>query len=62
MLVLSRQRGEVIVCTTLSGDRIEVVIVDVKQGTVRVGVDAPIGIAIHRKEVQEKIERERKAS
>lgn len=65
LVILIRQQppeSERIVCTTLSGERIEFVIVDVRQhGTVRVGVDAPPGVSVHRLEVQQAIERAKEA-
>ncbi len=47
MLVLSRQRDETIVI----GDDIEVTIVDIRGGKVRLGINAPKGVPVHRKEV-----------
>lgn len=54
MLVLSRQRDE----TIMIGDRIEVTVVDVRGDKVRIGINAPTSIAVHRKEVYEAIRRE----
>ncbi len=54
MLVLSRQRDE----TIMIGDDIELTIVDIRGDKVRIGIDAPIHIAVHRKEVYEAIKRE----
>ena len=51
MLVLSREIREAIVI----GDRIRVVIVDVRLGKVRVGIDAPSNIPVHREEVYDAI-------
>lgn len=53
MLVLSRQRDEVI----LIGDDVEVVVVDVRGDKVRLGVTAPKEVGVHRKEVYEEIRR-----
>ena len=47
MLVLSRQRGEVIKI----GDDIEITIVDIRGDNVRVGINAPQEIPVHREEV-----------
>lgn len=55
MLVLSRKRNEVIVI----GDNIRVCIVSVRGEKVRVGIDAPENLAVHRKEVYDAIEREK---
>jgi len=54
MLVLSRQRDE----TIMIGDDIELTIVDIRGDKVRIGIDAPSSIAVHRKEVYEAIKRE----
>jgi carbon storage regulator len=58
MLVLSRTVGEQI----MIGDDIVITIVDIRSGTygkVRVGIDAPRAIAVHRREVYEAIAIER---
>jgi len=54
MLVLRRAIDESI----MIGDSIEVVIVDVKGGKVRLGISAPKNIAVHRQEVYEAIQKE----
>jgi carbon storage regulator len=54
MLVLSRQRDEVIKI----GDDIEVTVVDIRGDKVRLGISAPKEISVHRKEVYEAIKRE----
>ena len=54
MLVLSRKRSQKI----RIGDSIVVTIVDVRGDKVRVGVDAPKEIPIHREEVYEAIRHE----
>ncbi|MDH3717393.1 MAG: carbon storage regulator CsrA [Planctomycetota bacterium] len=59
MLVLSRQRDESI----MIGDNIVVTIVDVRGDKVRLGIEAPTEIPVHRQEVYEAIQREnRRAS
>jgi carbon storage regulator len=59
MLVLSRHRDESI----MIGDDIVVTIVDIRGDKVRLGIDAPTDIPVHRQEVFEAIQREnRKAS
>jgi carbon storage regulator len=58
MLVLSRQKDESIVI----GDDVEVTIVDVRGDKVRLGITAPKHISVHRKEVYEAIQREKKAA
>jgi carbon storage regulator len=57
MLVLSRQRDE----TIMIGDDIEVTVVDIRGDKVRLGINAPKEIAVHRKEVYEAIRRENRA-
>jgi carbon storage regulator len=54
MLVLSRQRDESIII----GDNIVVTIVDIRGDKVRLGIDAPTEIPVHRREVFEAIQRE----
>ncbi len=54
MLVLSRQRDE----TIIIGDDIEITIVDIRGEKVRLGINAPPHIPVHRKEVYEAIKRE----
>ena len=54
MLVLSRQRDESI----MIGDTIVVTIVDIRGDKVRLGINAPSEIPVHRQEVYEAIQRE----
>ncbi len=54
MLVLSRQRDESIVI----GDNVVVTIVDIRGDKVRLGIDAPGEVPVHRQEVYEAIQRE----
>jgi carbon storage regulator len=54
MLVLSRQRDE----TIMIGDDVEVTIVDIRGDKVRLGINAPSEIPVHRKEVYDAIRRE----
>lgn len=51
MLVLSRSEME----TVVVGDDITITILSIKQNQVRVGIQAPTHISIHRKEVYLKI-------
>ena len=54
MLVLSRQREESIII----GDNIVITVVDIRGDKVRLGIQAPKDISVHRQEVYEAIERE----
>ena len=54
MLVLSRQRDESIII----GDNIVITIVDIRGDKVRLGINAPTEIPVHRQEVYEAIRRE----
>lgn len=54
MLVLSRQRDESIII----GDDIVITVVDIRGDKVRLGIDAPTEIPVHRQEVYEAIQRE----
>lgn len=56
MLVLSRQRDESI----MIGDDVEIIIVDVRGDKVRLGITAPKSIAVHRREIYDAIQREKK--
>lgn len=58
MLVLSRQRDE----TIMIGDDIEVTVVDIRGDKVRLGINAPKEIGVHRKEVYDAIKRENKVA
>jgi len=55
MLVLSRQKDESI----MIGDDVEIVIVDVRGDKVRLGIECPKEIPVHRREVYEAILREK---
>jgi len=54
MLVLSRQRDESI----MIGDNVVVTVVDIRGDKVRLGIEAPSEIPVHRQEVYEAIQRE----
>ena len=56
MLVLSRHRDESIII----GDNIVITIVDIRGDKVRLGINAPIEIPVHRQEVYDAIQRENK--
>ena len=56
MLVLSRKEGE----RVRIGDEITVTIVEIRGDKVRIGIEAPETVSVHRQEVYEKIQREKK--
>lgn len=58
MLVLSRQRDE----TIMIGDDIEVTVVDIRGDKVRLGINAPKSVSVHRKEVYDAIRNENRAA
>lgn len=56
VLVISRNRGEKIII----GDDIEIMLVDTRGGSARIGIDAPKEVSIHREEVYLAIQAERR--
>lgn len=52
MLVLTRRKNESIVI----GDSIEIMIIDVRKNKVRLGINAPVDISVHRKEIYQAIQ------
>lgn len=54
MLVLTRKTGEGIII----GDDIKITVVELKGGGVRIGIDAPREMKIHRQEVFDRIKQE----
>ena len=54
MLVLTRSRDE----SLMIGDDVEVKVIEAKNGKVRLGIEAPKGVSVHRKEVWLKIQGE----
>lgn len=57
MLILTRRVGE----TLMIGDDVTVTVLGVKGNQVRIGVNAPRDVAVHREEIYERIKREQAA-
>lgn len=58
MLILTRRVGE----TIMIGADITITVLGVKGNQVRVGINAPKSIAVHREEIYERIKRETPAT
>jgi carbon storage regulator len=54
MLILTRRVGE----TVMIGDEVTITVLGVKGNPVRVGINAPKSVAVHREEIYERIKRE----
>jgi carbon storage regulator len=57
MLILTRRANEKL----MVGDKITITVLGVNAGQVRIGVDAPKDIPVHREEIYERIKRGKKA-
>ncbi|HHX6968841.1 TPA: carbon storage regulator CsrA [Pseudomonas aeruginosa] len=55
MLILTRRVGE----TLMVGDDVTVTVLGVKGNQVRIGVNAPKGVAVHREEIYQRIQKEK---
>ncbi|MEP7311654.1 MAG: carbon storage regulator CsrA [Pseudomonadota bacterium] len=58
MLILTRRVGE----TVMIGEEVTVTVLGVKGNQVRIGVNAPKTVAVHREEIFERIKREQDGS
>ena len=58
MLILTRRVGE----TLMIGDEVTVTVLGVKGNQVRIGVNAPKDVSVHREEIYERIKREQEAA
>ena len=58
MLVLSRKKDEKIVI----GDKITIMVIEIRGDKVRLGIDAPKEVSVHRKEIFEQISQENKSA
>ncbi|MGB5453868.1 MAG: carbon storage regulator CsrA [Sedimenticolaceae bacterium] len=54
MLILTRRVGE----TLMIGDEVTVTVLGVKGNQVRIGVNAPRDVSVHREEIYDRIKRE----
>jgi carbon storage regulator len=58
MLILTRRVGE----TVMIGDDVTITVLGVKGNQVRVGINAPKHVAVHREEIYERIKREQQSA
>jgi carbon storage regulator len=58
MLILTRRVGE----TVMIGDEVTITVLGVKGNQVRVGINAPKHVAVHREEIYERIKREQQGA
>ena len=58
MLIFTRKVGESLVI----GDDVSIIVLGVKGNQVRIGVDAPKSVSVHREEIYNKIQDEKNSS
>ena len=58
MLILTRRNGE----SLMIGDDVKITILGIKGNQVRIGIDAPREVEVHREEIYERIKRENTTS
>lgn len=58
MLILTRRTSE----TLIIGDEVTVTVLGVKGNQVRIGVNAPKDVAVHREDVYERIQKEKESA
>lgn len=54
MLILNRKQNECI----MVGDDVRIMVVEIRDDKVRIGIDAPTDIPVHRREVYDRIRQE----
>lgn len=55
MLILTRRKGE----TLMIGDNIDVTVLDIRGRQVRLGINAPKDVSVHREEIYQRIQKEK---
>lgn len=54
MLVLTRKLGEII----RVGDSVKITILEIRSGAVKLGIEAPLEVKVHREEIYDRIQEE----
>lgn len=55
MLILTRRIGE----TLIIGDDVKITVLDVKGNQIRIGIDAPKSLSVHREEIYQRIQHDK---